>query len=64
MLERSKNPHPHLPEVQDALNDVERGRPVQSWPVRRGKERAEVVVYEVAGALRPFVRPGLTRPLY
>jgi hypothetical protein len=60
VLERSSNPHPHLPEVQDALNDVQRGRPVQSWPVRRGKERAEVVVYEVAGQLTPYVREGLT----
>jgi hypothetical protein len=60
VLERSKNTHPHLPEVQDALHDIERGRPVQSWPVRRGKESAEVVVYEVAGALTPFVRAGLT----
>jgi hypothetical protein len=33
---------------------------VQSWPVRRGKERAAVEVYEVAGALHPFRRPGLT----
>ncbi len=60
VLERSSNTHPHLPEVQDALKDVERGRPVRSWPVRRGKERAEVVVYEVAGAVTPFVRVGLT----
>ncbi len=60
VLERSSNAHPHLPEVQDALKDVERGRPVQSWPVRRGKERAEVVVYEVAGPVMPFVRVGLT----
>ena len=60
VLERSSNPHPHLPEVQDALNDVRRGRPVQSWPVKRGKERAEVVVYEVAGKLTPYVREGLT----
>jgi 4-amino-4-deoxy-L-arabinose transferase-like glycosyltransferase len=60
VLERSSNTHPHLPEVQDALKDVERGRPVRSWPVRRGKEQAEVVVYEVAGSLAPFVRVGLT----
>jgi 4-amino-4-deoxy-L-arabinose transferase-like glycosyltransferase len=59
VLERSNNPHPHLPEVQDALKDVERGRPVRSWPVRRGKELAEVVVYEVAGTVTPFVRVGL-----
>jgi hypothetical protein len=60
VLERSSNTHPHLPEVQDALKDIQHGRRVQSWPVRRGKEQAEVVVYEVAGALTPFVRVGLT----
>jgi hypothetical protein len=60
VLERSKNQHPHLEEVRDALHDVERGRPVRSWSVRRGKEIAEVVVYEVAGTLTPYVRPGMS----
>jgi hypothetical protein len=52
--EESGNLHPHLPEVQDARGDIGRGRLVQSWPVRRGKQRAEVQVYEVAGVVRPF----------
>jgi hypothetical protein len=52
--EESANLHPHLPEVQDARADIGRGRIVQTWPVRRGKQRAEVRVYEVAGVVQSF----------
>jgi 4-amino-4-deoxy-L-arabinose transferase-like glycosyltransferase len=45
VLERSSNQHTHLPEVAEAERRAAEGTPVQRWPVRRGKERAEVVVY-------------------
>jgi hypothetical protein len=48
VLERSNNAHTHLPEVAAAeRRATESGTVIQVWPVHRGKERAEVVVYAI-----------------
>jgi hypothetical protein len=57
VLEHSRNPHPHLPPVRQALAAAARGKVVRRWPVRRGKDGAEVVVYEVPGVPHPGRQP-------
>ncbi len=53
VLERSRNRHSRLPEQEAALRIAEQGKRIQSWQVKRGKDRAEIVVYELPGIAPP-----------
>jgi hypothetical protein len=47
ILEESNNPHPHLPQLARAKAWAAQGKEVHRWTGHHGKERAEIVVYEV-----------------
>jgi hypothetical protein len=60
VLERSQNKHSRLPEQEAALRLAEQGKPLQSWKVKRGKDRGEIIVYELPGIAPPKGTPGGT----
>jgi hypothetical protein len=58
VVEQSQNKHSRLPEQEAALRLAEKGKPLHSWKVKRGKERGEIVVYELPGIAPPKGTPG------
>ncbi len=53
VYERSANKHPRLQGNDEKELQALGGQVAQSWPVRRGKDRAEILVYEVPWARNP-----------
>jgi hypothetical protein len=47
VVEESGNKHPRLPPESIMEYVYEHGERINSWPVRRGRERAEIVLYHV-----------------
>src|SRR5262249_36935940 len=45
VLERAKNNHPHLRELEPLWKRVEGEKEVASWSVRRGKDTASVLIF-------------------
>jgi hypothetical protein len=53
VLEKSNNPHPHLPQHRTAESLAKKGREVYRWSGRHRTEDAEIVVYALPGAPAP-----------
>jgi hypothetical protein len=53
VLERSNNPHPHLPQHRLAESLAGKGNEVYRWSGRHRKEDAEIVVYALPAAPAP-----------
>jgi hypothetical protein len=61
VLEKSLNPHPHLVSLTMAMLHTgdKRTVSIHSQEVRRGKEKAKIIVYKVPGPYQSIPLPGL-----
>jgi hypothetical protein len=55
VVEVSENKHTRLPEHHNAMVLTHYGKEIHRWKVRRGKDRAAVVVYELHFPIQPAI---------
>jgi hypothetical protein len=48
VVERSSNPHSHLPELEEVQRRITGGKVVYRWEGQHGKDHAEILIYAVA----------------